>query len=58
VISVVQRRRRWTTKQDLALMEEAIRPGAPVAACAAAMTAVVTGRISTRTPRSRSSQYG
>lgn len=28
------------------------------AACAAAMTAVVTGRISTRTPRGRSSQYG
>jgi hypothetical protein len=28
------------------------------AACAAAITAVVTGRISTRTPRGKSSQYG
>lgn len=27
VISVVQRRRRWTTEQKLALVEEVMRPG-------------------------------
>jgi hypothetical protein len=30
VISVVQRRRRWTTEQKLALVEEAMRPGSSV----------------------------
>lgn len=34
VISVVQRRRRWTTEQKLALVEEAMRPGSSVAGVA------------------------
>ena len=34
VISVVQRRRRWTTAQKLALVEEAMRPGSLVAGVA------------------------
>lgn len=34
VISVVQRRRRWTVQQKLALVEEVSRPGASVAAVA------------------------
>lgn len=34
VISVVQRRRRWTLEQKLALVEEVSRPGASVAAVA------------------------
>jgi transposase len=34
VISVVQRRRRWTTEQKLALIEEAMRPGLSVAGVA------------------------
>ena len=34
VISVVQRRRRWTVEQKLALVEEASRPGASVAGVA------------------------
>jgi transposase len=34
VISVVARRRRWTTEQKLALVEEVSRPGASVAAVA------------------------
>jgi transposase len=34
VISVVQRRRRWTTGQKLALVEEAMRPGSSVAGVA------------------------
>jgi transposase len=34
VISVVQRRRRWTTEQKLALVEEVMRPGASVAGIA------------------------
>jgi transposase len=34
VISVVQRRRRWTTEQKLALAEEAMRPGSSVAGVA------------------------
>ncbi len=34
VISVVARRRRWTLEQKLALVEEASRPGASVAALA------------------------
>jgi len=34
VISVVERRRRWTLEQKLALMEEVSRPGASVAAVA------------------------
>jgi transposase len=34
VISVVQRRRRWTTAQKLALVEEAMRPGSSVAGVA------------------------
>ena len=34
VISVVQRRRRWTTKQKLSLVEELSRPGASVASVA------------------------
>jgi len=34
VISVVQRRRRWTTGQKLALVEEAVRPGSSVAGVA------------------------
>ena len=34
VISVVHRRRRWTTEQKLALVEEAMRPGASVAGVA------------------------
>jgi transposase len=34
VISVVQRRRRWTTEQKLALVEEAMRPGLPVSGVA------------------------
>jgi transposase len=34
VISVVQRRRRWTTEQKLALIEEAMRPGSSVAGVA------------------------
>jgi transposase len=31
VISVVQRWRRWTTEQNLVLVEEAMRPGSSVA---------------------------
>ncbi len=34
VISVVQRRRRWTTEEKLALVEEAMRPGSSVAGVA------------------------
>jgi transposase len=34
VISVVLRRRRWTTEQKLALVEEAMRPGSSVAGVA------------------------
>jgi transposase len=34
VISVVQRRRRWTTEQKLTLVEEAMRPGSSVAGVA------------------------
>lgn len=34
IISVVQRRRRWTVEQKLALVEEVSRPGASVAAVA------------------------
>jgi transposase len=34
LISVVQRRRRWTVEQKLALVEEASRPGAAVSAVA------------------------
>ena len=34
VISVVQRRRRWTVEQKVALVEEASRPGASVSAVA------------------------
>ncbi len=34
VISVVQRRRRWTTEQKLALVEEAMHPGSSVAGVA------------------------
>ncbi|SFL15724.1 transposase [Falsiroseomonas stagni DSM 19981] len=34
VISLVQRRRRWTTEQKLALVEEAMRPGSSVAGVA------------------------
>ncbi len=34
VISVVQRRRRWTTEQKLALVAEAMRPGSSVAGVA------------------------
>lgn len=34
VISVVERRRRWTTEQKLALVEAAAQPGASVAATA------------------------
>ena len=34
VISVVQRRRRWTTEQKLALVDEAMRPGSSVAGVA------------------------
>lgn len=34
MISIVQRRRRWTTEQKLALVEEAMRPGSSVAGVA------------------------
>lgn len=34
LISVVQRRRRWTTEQKLALLEDAMRPASSVAGVA------------------------
>jgi hypothetical protein len=53
VISVVQRRRRWTTEQKLALVEEAMRPGSSVAGVAdrhGVSRETPTSRAISRTP--------